>query len=290
MNRPTVRTTLSIALMLSALAGLVYAANQDPTFAGATGGISSQDDIFYPRANGHIHLGASCQNPRDPSAITLWPIAGEPKTPNFTYEPSSGFCRGLANADPAFVTARYDAVNGGSGWSAVDASFYNLTTLNGPFSEQYMIDHGGLGGCPSWSESISDPCPGASLLVTDGAAGPNVMAETRPYMNVQGCPQPGNSIRLNIGNAAGGSTCTLLLGTSAAGAPFFATASCQLHFVPIAATGFVMPGSGIVDGFVALPGSVPTGTMGVFYAQAFFQDAGAPNGYSSTNAIKITVN
>ena len=102
MNRTTVLSILSGALLLSALAGVVWAANQDPTFHGPVAGGGFLP--FYVPENGYMHLGASCENPRDPSGLALRPnSSGGEQSANYTSVPSTGLCRGLNVADPAFA-------------------------------------------------------------------------------------------------------------------------------------------------------------------------------------------
>ncbi len=105
-----------------------------------------------------------------------------------------------------------------------------------------------------------------------------------PLLTPQGSPDPGTQLRLVASGLPFFSTTNLVIGLSAAYAPF--KGGILVPAPDLLATGIPSTSSTAVFGFT-FPAGIPTGSIAVF--QYWTPDAAAIQGWSATNALQLTV-
>jgi len=112
-----------------------------------------------------------------------------------------------------------------------------------------------------------------------------------PRLRLDGTATPAGVVTLSIANGVGGATALLFTGLQFASVPL--PGGCPLFAFPLLPIVFNLPLSGVGAGSGefefggVLPGSLGFGSSYVF--QSLVVDAGAPVGFSATNAAKLTV-
>lgn len=131
-------------------------------------------------------------------------------------------------------------------------------------------------------------CAGYVVEYGDGCAGTGACV---PSLSVTGCPTPGASIQLEVGNALGSATAALIVGTGQGSAPL--NPACDLQVLPVASITFLsLNGAGPCNGQLTLPGTIPVATPVPtdLNAQLLVRDAGAAGGtIAASQPVRIHI-
>jgi hypothetical protein len=186
-------------------------------------------------------------------------IVSQPRhgTVDLTAATATYFPDGTYRGDDSFTYAAYDG--------DTDS---NLGTVQVTVNEP---------ACAGRIETYGFGCPGSGDLL--------------PHLSVNGCPTPGGDLVLGIDNALGGANVHIVVGRNRDNREI-SRGGCILRVTPVISIKgpYVLSGSGPGDGRLVLPGHLsanrPGGRLTI---QAFVSDPTAPGGWSSTNAVELTI-
>lgn len=161
-------------------------------------------------------------------------------------------------------------VNGDGVPDLVSSSTYNSSP--GPDAGVVILVSGGCGSMSVYGAG----CPGTGGHV--------------PALAATGCAAAGASLTLELSEASGGASAFLFVGAQQASVPVGGGCS-LLVWPPVGPIGPIpLAGIGPGTGSVSLPLKLPIpAPSGASYVQAFVVDAGGGAGFSTSNAVEITV-
>ncbi|MCA8973479.1 MAG: exo-alpha-sialidase [Planctomycetes bacterium] len=110
-----------------------------------------------------------------------------------------------------------------------------------------------------------------------------------PVLDALGCPTPGSTVSLQVGQGLGAALAVVAIGLGTGSTPISA---CHIDVQPILLSLplFRLSGNGPAQGYHSLPIALPATMLPLaFTAQAFVLDAGAASGFSASNAQELIV-
>lgn len=144
-------------------------------------------------------------------------------------------------------------------------------------------------------DSGSDPAdpnsvPGCGTIASYGL-GCTGSGGFTPLLSMSGCPAPGGTVNIDLGNALGGSQAVLLLGLGQGIVGVGGGCSLLVSPVlPISVGPLPLAGAGAGQGTLHLSALLPpTTTSATITLQAFCADPGNPVGFAATNGVQMVI-
>jgi hypothetical protein len=263
-----------VAKLLPNATGLVWST----LISACCGGVSSQKGLVVDSAGNPIAVGSSSE--------PNYPVTPDAFQPNFVGGPGSSGDAHITKFDAFGETLVYSTYFGGNGgescelagldagqhlYFALDEGSTDLPATPAAYDQTYN------GGFDTFVAKFSLPL--APWLVL---AGGTIGAVDVPNLAGRGALTPGTPARLSVRGAAASAPASIIVGLTAANLPFKGGT-----LVPTPT--LIVPLATNVQGALDLPFtwvSVPAGIN--LFVQVWIKDPGAPNGFSATNALRMT--